>query len=174
MAKLRKFVAYRRLERPYTRVSKFREKSYVRSRPHLKVARFETGDAKTNFKFKVHLVAMSDVQVRDNALESGRQAGGRALEDGAGKNMYHLILRVYPHHILRENPLAAGAGADRMSTGMSHSFGKSIGVAARVFKGQQVFTAEVHKEGVEAAKEAMRKAGSKLPCRCTVTIEEIK
>ena len=45
---------------------------------------------------------------------------------------YFFQLRIYPHHILRENPLAAGAGADRMSTGMKCAFGKPISVAARV------------------------------------------
>ena len=57
MAKLRKFVAYRRLERPYTRISKFREKSYVRTRTHLRIARFESGELSANFPFSVHVVS---------------------------------------------------------------------------------------------------------------------
>lgn len=174
MAKLRKFVAYRRLERPFTRISKYREQSYVRTRPHLRIARFETGEASKFFPYSVHLASKDDMQIRDNALESGRQAGSRELEKKIGKGLYHFKVRVYPHHILRENPLAAGAGADRMSTGMSHSFGKSIGVAARLRKGQQIFTARVNKEGVEAARQALLKVSSKMPCRCTIIVEENK
>ena len=55
-----------------------------------------------------------------------------------------MMIRIYPHHIMRENPLATGAGADRMSTGMKKSFGKTIGVAARVHKGQTLVTVNVN------------------------------
>ncbi len=58
------------------------------------------------------------------------------------KTDYKFKIKVYPHHHIRENPLASGAGADRMSTGMKKSFGKVIGLAARVKEGQEVM--EVH------------------------------
>ena len=85
-----------------------------------------------------------------------------------------MIIRVYPHHILRENPLAAGAGADRMSTGMKHSFGKSIGIAAQVRKGQTLFQIQVNKEHLDTAKKALKLAGSKLPCSTSIEIEHKK
>ena len=44
MAKLRKFVAYRRLERPYTRFSKYKRANFVRGRPTCIIARFESGN----------------------------------------------------------------------------------------------------------------------------------
>lgn len=174
MAKIRKFVAYRRLERPYTRISKFKKKAYIRTRPNLRIARFEMGDLKTHFPLSVHLTTKVDVQVRDNALDSGRVAANRTLERGIGKGLYHFKIRVYPHHILRENPLAAGAGADRMSTGMSHSFGKSIGVAAQLKKGQAIYTAHIPKEGLAIAREALKKASAKMPCKCAIVVEENK
>ena len=46
MARIRKGVSYRRLERPYTRKSKFRAKSFVRAVPHSKIAKFEFGNFK--------------------------------------------------------------------------------------------------------------------------------
>ena len=43
MAKLRKGVSYRHFERPYTRKSKFRNKSFIKSVPVCKVVRFDMG-----------------------------------------------------------------------------------------------------------------------------------
>jgi large subunit ribosomal protein L10e len=74
-----------------------------------------------------------------------------------------LRVRKFPHHILRENPLAAGAGADRMSTGMAHSFGKIIGIAAQVKTGDEIFTLKIKKENLPLARKAMKKISLKLP-----------
>jgi len=82
-------------------------------------------------------------------------------------------IRIFPHHILRENPLATGAGADRMSTGMKKSFGKSIGIAAQVKANKILFTIKVNKNGIEVARKALKKAAHKLPCRCIIRSEEI-
>lgn len=172
MARIRKFCAYRRLERAYTRVSKFREKSYIRVTPNPKVVKFNTGSLNKEFTYKVHLVSKQDLNIRDNSLESARQTGNRLLEKKIGVINYALHIRVYPHHVLRENPLAAGAGADRMSTGMSHSFGKPIGIAARVKRGQQVITIDTDKPYIDNVKIALKRAASKLPLAYSVVVEE--
>lgn len=172
MAKIRKGVAYRRLERAYTRRSKYKEKSYVKANPPISVTRFDMGEAGKKFEYNVFLVANSDLQIRHNSLESARQTSNRHLENIVGKSNYHMKIRVYPHHILRENPLAAGAGADRMSTGMSHSFGKPIGSAARVKAGQVVFQVRVDKPALEEAKIALGKASKKLACKCSIVVEK--
>ena len=41
MAKLRKAVAYRKVERPYTRKSKYRQKSFVRATPNNLIVKYE-------------------------------------------------------------------------------------------------------------------------------------
>jgi large subunit ribosomal protein L10e len=146
MAKLRKASAYRKIERPYTRKSKYRAKSYVRASPNCKVVKFVMGNAKKTFPHKLHLVSKEDIQLRHNSLESARLACLRILEKNLGKAGFFFQFRVYPHHILRENPLASGAGADRMSTGMKCSFGKAIGVAAQVKEGKEIFSVHVEKE----------------------------
>ena len=175
MARLRKFCAYRRLERPYTRRSKFVEKSYVKANPALKIVRFEMGAPPSkSFDYVLNLKPKAALQIRHDALESARQTSNRHLENNLGKSGYAMKIRVYPHHILRENPLAAGAGADRMSTGMAHSFGKPIGSAAQVRKGQIIFQVRVDKAGLETAKEAMGKASKKFACKCRIVIEEAK
>ncbi|MBI2656122.1 50S ribosomal protein L16 [Candidatus Woesearchaeota archaeon] len=174
MARLRKFVAYRRLERPYTRTSKFKAKSYIRMNPTVKVVRFDTGDASKDFKYTLNLLSKSDLQIRDNALESARQTSNKLLESYLGLNGFHMKVKVYPHHVLREHALAAGAGADRFSSGMAHSFGKPTGVAARIKKGQTIFQIMVDKQNVEVAKQALERASKKLPCSCTIQVIERK
>ncbi|MBI2660305.1 50S ribosomal protein L16 [Candidatus Woesearchaeota archaeon] len=172
MARLRKFVAYRRLERPYTRTSKFKTKSYVRMTPTVKIPRFETGDARKIFNCTLNLLSKSDLQIRDNALESARQTSNKLLETYLGLNGFHLKVKVYPYHVLREHALASGAGADRFSSGMAHSFGKPIGIAARVAKGQSIFQVSVDGQNMEIAKRALERASKKLPCSCTIVIEK--
>ena len=131
MAKLRKFSGYKTIERPYTRKSKYRAKSYVRASPNHKIVRFDMGNPKKTYPVEVQLKVKEPIQIRHNAIESARQSSNRVLEKLLGKTEYHMKIRKYPHHFLRENPLASGAGADRMSTGMKKSFGKVIGSAAQ-------------------------------------------
>lgn len=171
MAKKRRFVAYRRLERPYTRKSKFRRLNFVRATPVSRVVRYNMGDQKSNFAMKFYLVVDADLQIRHNAIESSRLTCNRLLERTLGKKGYYLKIRVYPHHLLRENPLASGAGADRMSTGMKKSFGKVIGLAARLKKGQPLFELNVPKNQHKTAREALRRASMKLPCSCKILEE---
>ncbi len=171
MAKLRKNSAYQNLERPYTRISKFAKKNYVRGGyPAIKITKFEMGDAKKKFDTTLLLTAGRTMNIRHNSLESARMTSNRLLEKKAGKE-YHLKVRVYPFHLLRENPLASGAGADRMSTGMKKSFGKVIGAAARVREGQPIFEVNVDKANLKLGQEALHKAAKKMPCSCKVVVQ---
>jgi len=174
MVRIRKGVAYRKLERPYTRKSKYKERSYVKANPAIAITRFDMGEQNKKFEYKMLLLSDSDLQLRHNAIESARQASNRHLEGMLGKSNYYMKVRVYPHHFLRENPLAAGAGADRLSTGMAHSFGKVISSAAQVRKGQTIFQVNVDKAGIEVAKVALKKASKKFACKCRIVIEETK
>jgi large subunit ribosomal protein L10e len=172
MAKLRKFSGYKGIERPYTRKSKYRAKSYVRASPSHKIVRFDMGNAKKKFSYQLLLKVKDSIQIRHNAMESARQTSNRLLEKKVGKTEYHLKIRKYPHHILRENPLASGAGADRMSTGMKKSFGKPIGVAAQFKKDDTIMSVGVEKQHIMQAKEAMIRAKNKFPCSCSIVVVE--
>lgn len=163
MARIRRALAYRTLERPYTRYSKFKNRCFVKSRPVCKVVRFDMGKENSNYDYAVDLVSRQGLQIRDNSLESARQTGNRKLEELFGKEGYHLRVKKYPHHVLRENPLAAGAGADRLSTGMAHAFGKVIGIAAQVQKGDTVFTLKVKAKDLATARMVLHKMSMKLP-----------
>ncbi len=173
MVRLRKFVAYRRLERPYTRISKFKKKSFIRADPAKVIVRYDMGSNKKKYDYEISLVSKVDLQIRSNALESARQTCNRLLEKTLGPMGYYFKLGVYPHHILRENKIAAGAGADRFSTGMSHSFGIPIGTAAQVSKGQVIATLQIEKQHLDLGIQAMNKMKYKLPTICSIISKEI-
>ncbi len=172
MARIRKFVAYRRLERPYTRTSKYKEKSYIKVSPHIKISKFDMGADESKFSHKMDLVSKADLQIRHDAIESSRVTATKLLEKTIGEKSFHFKIRIYPHHILRENPLAAGAGADRLSTGMAHSFGKPIGRAAQVKTGQPIISLYIDKNNLELGKKALKRAQYKIPCSCLINIQE--
>ncbi|MBU2639472.1 MAG: 50S ribosomal protein L16 [Nanoarchaeota archaeon] len=171
MAGLRKFVCYRRVKRAYTRKSKYKTKSYVKSVPVSKVVRYTMGNPKKQYEFEVSLVSKDLVQVRHNAIESARIVSNRKLEAIIGKMDYFFRVRTYPHQILRENKMIVGAGADRMQTGMQRAFGRVVGIAAQLKKGQKIFSVYVNKKDLETAKLAMRTATRRLPFQGTVEVK---
>lgn len=168
MAKLRQASAYRRIKRPYTRISRVKAKAFIKGEPHMKITLYDSGATNRVFPCEVQLVAQQERQIRDNALEAARIAATRILELTAGKLNWGMKFRVVPHQILRENPVATGAGADRFSSGMAQSYGKPIGHAAQVRAGKVLISFYVNKEHVPVAKEAARKAKSKFGMRCTI------
>jgi len=174
MAKLRKGSAYNQvLKRPYTRKSKYRAKSFIRANPHSKIVRFEMGNVQRKFDTRLTLIVTKELQIRHNALESARMSGNKVLEGTLGKSEYHMQVRKYPHHMLRENVLASGAGADRMSTGMAGSYGKVIGLAAQCHKNDPIFVVEIDRKNISTAKEALIRCKNKLPCTCQIIEERI-
>jgi large subunit ribosomal protein L10e len=172
MAKKRRAVAYRNIERPYTRYSKYKKRNFVRGNPHINVVRFDLGNKTKKFAKRVVLISSKAVQIRHMAIESARLACNRTLEKAIGKENYHLKFLIYPHHILRENPLASGAGADRMSTGMKKSFGKAIGKAAQVKVGKHIMFVDIDEKNIPIAKKALRFASHKFPMSCSIKVLE--
>ena len=142
--------------------------------PNPRITSFETGNVKKQFPYTLQLNSKVHIQIRDNALESARLTANRFLERNLGTSSYFMKLRKYPHHILRENPIAAGAGADRFSTGMKKAFGKPIGLAARIREGHTIYEVSVNKNGLSVAKAALQRASKKLPCTTAIVVNENK
>jgi large subunit ribosomal protein L10e len=84
MAKLRKASAYRRIERPYTRKSKYRAKSFVRANPHNLVVKFDMEIPQRSTCCWSGLNAKVPVQIRHNALEAARKSSNKLLETRLG------------------------------------------------------------------------------------------
>jgi len=175
MAKLRPAACYRKPKRAYTRVSRYREISYVKGVPGMKVRKFDMGDPSGDFPWTIEIVVRDSLQIRHNALEAFRTSANRNLEKKLGRKNYHLKVKVYPHQIMRHNPTANFAGADRFSSGMKHSFGKPLGRSAIVKKGQVISFARVNAEkDVKAVKEVFKIAVQRLPCKCYIEIKPPK
>ncbi len=171
MVKLRKFSAYQKLERPYTRISKYTKKNFVRGGfPALKITKFDMGTPQKQYDAVILLNSNDSMNVRQNSLESARMTSNRLLEKTLGKE-YHLRVKVYPFHVLRENALASGAGADRLSTGMKLAYGKPVGTAARVREGQTLMELRINKINLTVGREAMRRAARKFPCSCKIVAQ---
>lgn len=170
MASLRAFSCYRKLKRAYTRKSKYKKKSFIRTVPNIKIAKFVYGNLKKEFPVEIDLVSKEAIQIRHNALESARQVIIRKLAKMGSP--YRFVIRAYPHHVLRENKMIATAGADRLQTGMQKAFGKPVGCAARMKNGQAIFTCHIDKANVPKVKVAMKAAFYKLPCKCGIVERE--
>ena len=141
----------------------YTRREYMGGIPVSRINQFVTGNKKGVFPVEIYLIAVESCQIRHTALESARITANRLLEKNAGINDYKLNIRPYPHHVLRENKQATGAGADRVSQGMRASFGKTVGTAARVHPNQIIMTVQTYERNIEPAKHALKKASSKLP-----------
>lgn len=153
---------------PYTR------KEYIPGAPQPKISKFEMGDPKKDYDYELSLIVTEPGQIRHNALEAARVMASKRLATVAGENNYYLKVRVYPHHVIRENKMMAFAGADRLQDGMRLSFGKPIGLAARVYPGDEILIIRVKKEHVKEAKDALRIAGSKIPLPHRIIVKPLK
>lgn len=141
----------------------FTRKDYTGGIPQPRISQFVSGNRRMEFPTTYNMIVKEQCHIRHTALEAARIAANKYISKKAGAQNYQLVVRVYPHHILRENKQATGAGADRVSQGMRKSFGKNVGTAARVKVGQQVMTLKVNGPMEAHAKIALRKASQKLP-----------
>jgi large subunit ribosomal protein L10e len=136
-------------------------KNYVRALPHTSLLVFNMGVNKDTYDLDVTLNPEQPIQLRSNALESARQVANKYMETSMPANFSFKVL-VYPHNVIREHKMATGAGADRVSRGMSQAFGRPTFVAARVKRGQPIFRVKTMKQNKAIVVEAFRRAASKL------------
>ena len=160
---------YRDIDKPaYTR------REYITGIPGSKIAQYKMGDRKTDpddYPVQISLVVEESVQIRHGSLEAARLSANRHLIKEFGEGNYKMILRKFPHQVLRENKQATGAGADRVSDGMRQSFGKIVGTAARIQSGERLFTAWCDVDQAAEVKEAYRRAYNKITPPCRIVVE---
>jgi large subunit ribosomal protein L10e len=145
-------------------------KNYVKALPHTSLLVFNMGKDAGAFDTIATLSSNQYVQIRSNALEAARQVANKHLERELPGNYFMKVL-TYPHSVVREKKMAMGAGADRISKGMTLSFGKASMVAARIKKNQNVFIVKVKADKTNVAKEALKRASSKLSGTYKINIE---
>lgn len=160
---------YRNLaKKAYTR------REYMGGVPGNKIVQFDLGNLSQEFPTEVDLIVEESCQIRHSSLEAARISVNRKLLKDVGRTNFHFKVRTYPHHVLRENKQATGAGADRVSEGMRLAFGKAVGTAARVEAGQIVFTVYTSVQYLEKVKAALRNGAHKLPSPSHLKVHTIK
>jgi len=117
------------------------------------------------FPFVAHLACDEKQQISSEALEACRVAVNKHLTKTIGKDSYHIRIRVHPFHVIRANKMLSCAGADRLSSGMRHSYGKPIGVAARVNIGQILLSVRAKDPSEKHVIEAIRRGKFKFAGR---------
>merc|ERR1711881_303381 len=141
---------------------------YCRGVPDPKIRIFDLGRKKASvedFSFSAHLVSDELEQVSSEALEACRIACNKYMTKSAGKDSFHMRVRVHPFHVLRINKMLSCAGADRLQTGMRGAFGKSYGTVARVKIGQILASIRCREQVSKHALEALRRAKYKIAGR---------
>ncbi|URE46880.1 Ribosomal protein L16p/L10e [Musa troglodytarum] len=146
---------------------------YCRGVPDSKIRIYDVGMKKKGvdeFPFCVHLVSWEKENVSSEALEAARIACNKYMTKFAGKDAFHLRVRVHPFHVLRINKMLSCAGADRLQTGMRGAFGKPQGTCARVSIGQVLLSVRCKDNNSNNAQEALRRAKFKFPGRQKIII----
>lgn len=146
----------------------FIKSRYCRGVPDSKLRIYDGGSKKTdNFAFpmSVHMVSDEKEQLSSEALEAARVAANKYMMKNAGKEAFHIRIRVHPFNVLRMSKMLSCAGADRLSQGMRHSYGKPTYRCARVAIGQPLISIRCRDNHKMTAYEALRRAKFKFPGR---------
>lgn len=148
------------------------------------------------FPFVAHLLSWEHEQISSEALEAARISCNKYITKMAGKDSFHMRVRVHPYHILRINKMLSCAGADRyayaprplfifihcfsvpiltmhacrLQTGMRGAFGKPAGCVARVKIGQILFSVRSKDNSKAHVIEALRRAKYKFPGRQKIVL----
>eukprot|EP00998_Keelungia_sp_KM082_P007497 NODE_3693_length_862_cov_125.043537_g3670_i0.p1 GENE.NODE_3693_length_862_cov_125.043537_g3670_i0~~NODE_3693_length_862_cov_125.043537_g3670_i0.p1 ORF type:complete len:253 (-),score=45.34 NODE_3693_length_862_cov_125.043537_g3670_i0:104-796(-) len=153
-----------------------KNKPYPKSRfcrgvPDPKIRIYDAGSRKAdvmNFPFCAHIICHEREQLTSEALEAARIQANKYMIKHAGKDVFHLRIRVHPYHVLRINKMLSCAGADRLQTGMRGAWGKSYGTAARVDIGQILISMRSREAAKDKVLEALRRAKMKFAGRQVV------
>lgn len=126
--------------RPARCYRQIKNKPYPKSRfcrgvPDSKIRIYDAGNKRADvdlFPSIIHMVSWEKENVSSECLEAARVAANKYMVKHAGKDLFHMRVRVHPFHVLRINKMLSCAGADRLQTGMRGAFGKPQGTCARV------------------------------------------
>ncbi|KAL0019432.1 hypothetical protein WJX79_006687 [Trebouxia sp. C0005] len=146
---------------------------YCRGVPDPKIRIYDVGAKRASveaFPLCVHMASWEKENVSSEALEAARIAANKYMVKHAGKDAFHLRIRVHPFHVLRINKMLSCAGADRLQTGMRGAFGKPQGLCARVAIGQILLSIRCKDGHSQVAQEALRRAKFKIAGRQKIVV----
>eukprot|EP00112_Aurelia_sp_Birch-Aquarium-sp1_P017952 Seg4218.3 transcript_id=Seg4218.3/GoldUCD/mRNA.D3Y31 product="60S ribosomal protein L10" pseudo=true protein_id=Seg4218.3/GoldUCD/D3Y31 len=152
----------------YCKNKPYPKSRFCRGVPDPKIRIFDLGRKKApvdDFPLCIHMVSDEWEQLSSEALEAGRICCNKYMIKFAGKDSFHIRIRLHPFHIVRINKMLSCAGADRLQTGMRGAFGKPQGTVARVHIGQPIMSVRCKENHKATAIEALRRAKFKFPGR---------
>ncbi|GAV27078.1 hypothetical protein PICMEDRAFT_29088 [Pichia membranifaciens NRRL Y-2026] len=150
----------------YCKNKPFPKSRYNRGVPESKIRIFDLGRKKASvddFPLCVHLVSNEIEQLSSEALEAARICANKYITVQAGRESFHMRVRVHPFHVLRINKMLSCAGADRLQQGMRGAWGKPHGTAARVTIGQVLISIRTKDSNKAVVVEGLRRARYKFP-----------
>jgi len=178
---IRKALAYSKKHRTaYTRRSKaVKHLNYIKVVPLQKVTKFNMGDVpkyeRGEFKYNMSIITTIHIQIRDMALEAARQFLNNQIQKKLMGD-YYLACKPYPHQIIRDNKtFSGGSKGERIQSGMSHSFGTSVGRSAYIKMGEPIFIIAFNDiKQLEFLRGLCKSVSPKLPCKTKTIFEEVK
>ncbi|EED12675.1 50S ribosomal protein L10e, putative [Talaromyces stipitatus ATCC 10500] len=159
----------------YCKNKPFPKSRFNRGVPDHKIRFFDTGRKKAtvdDFPCCIHLVSSEYEQLSSEALEAALICANKYLVKTAGKESFHLRIRVHPYHTTRINKMLSVAGADRLQTGMRGTWGKPVGKVARVNVDQILVSVRTTDRHRLVAIEALRRSMYKFPGRQKVIVSK--
>jgi large subunit ribosomal protein L10e len=167
--------------RPWKCYRYCKNKPYPKSRfcrgvPDPKIRIFDLGNKKAlfeDFSLCIHLISDEKEQISSESIEAARVACNKYLTNHAGKDSFHLRVRIHPFHVIRINKMLSCAGADRLQSGMRGAFGKPCGSAARVSRNQVLISVRSKKSCILDVIEALRRAKYKFPGRQKIFVSKM-
>ena len=157
-----------------------KNKPYPKSRfnrgvPDSKLSIYDIGRKRANvldFPLCVHLVSNEREQISAEALEAARITANRYMIKHAGKDNFHMRIRIHPFHVVRINKMLSCAGADRLQSGMRASYGKSYGRVGRVDFGDIILSVRTKEAFSAVAIEALRRSKHKFAGKQSIKISK--
>ena len=149
----------------------YSRRKYMGGIPGSKIVKFTMGNPTRDFTHTVELVNLKDGQIRHNALEAARIAANRVMEP-LGRENFYLKIIPFPHQVLREHKRINVAQADRFQEGMKKAYGKPVGTAARIRRGNPILIARVDEVNIDSAREALKRASDKFPVPCRIFVRQ--
>ena len=160
----------------YCKNKPYPKSRYNRGVPDGKLKIFDLGRKRATvdeLPLCVHLISNEYEQLSSEALEAGRICANKYLSKVAGKDSFHMRIRVHPFHVLRINKMLSCAGADRLQTGMRGAYGKPVGTVARVNIGQIIFSVRSKESNRATVIEALRRSQYKFPGRQKIIVSRL-
>jgi len=149
----------------YIKNKPYPKSRFCRGVPDSKIRIFDLGKKKATleeFPACVHMVSLEREMISSEALEAARICANKYITKLAGKDGFHMRMRVHPFHVLRINKMLSCAGADRLQTGMRGAFGKPTGLTARVENGQILVSVRCKDKDVPHVIEGLRRSKMKF------------